>query len=98
MHAKLAVVDGSTLLFGSLNWTKSGMERNDEAIISLQGSAAVSAGSWLAALWSSLPDYLEITLPSAEGHSSPGSCADGLDNDYDGKTDAQDAACVAKSL
>ena len=30
LHAKLAVVDGATVLFGSCNWTRSGFSRNHE--------------------------------------------------------------------
>jgi phosphatidylserine/phosphatidylglycerophosphate/cardiolipin synthase-like enzyme len=30
LHAKLAIVDGATVLFGSCNWTRSGFSRNHE--------------------------------------------------------------------
>ena len=34
-----------------------------------------------------------IDLAKAESFDSIGSCFDGIDNDYDGKTDAEDEGC-----
>lgn len=35
MHHKLCFIDGSTLIFGSLNWTKKGLTRNEEFVMCL---------------------------------------------------------------
>ncbi len=48
-------------------------------------------------IWTKIPDkYLKIN-PSAEGPYSIGSCADGVDNDFDGKIDLEDEGCRPKA-
>ena len=45
-------------------------------------------------LWSKIDNKWLKLNPRAEGLDSIGSCYDGLDNNYDGKIDSQDDACV----
>lgn len=43
LHAKAAVADGSTVVFGSANWTVSGFEHNHELDVEIPASPAVAA-------------------------------------------------------
>jgi phosphatidylserine/phosphatidylglycerophosphate/cardiolipin synthase-like enzyme len=43
LHAKLAVADGRTALFGSANWTGGGFQRNHEVDVEILDSPAVAA-------------------------------------------------------
>ena len=40
-----------------------------------------------------LVQFCLIYYPKAEGFDSPGSCLDGIDNDFDGKIDSFDKGC-----
>ena len=46
LHAKLAIVDGASVLFGSCNWTRSGFSRNHELDLLVRGAGL--AGIFLA--------------------------------------------------
>jgi phosphatidylserine/phosphatidylglycerophosphate/cardiolipin synthase-like enzyme len=42
LHAKAAVADGETVVFGSANWTNSGFQHNHEIDVEITGSPAVA--------------------------------------------------------
>jgi phosphatidylserine/phosphatidylglycerophosphate/cardiolipin synthase-like enzyme len=55
LHAKAAIVDGSTVVLGSANWTVSGFEHNHELDVTIPANGAVAAafeaqyqGDWAA--------------------------------------------------
>lgn len=94
MHSKSIIIDDKYLIAGSMNFSNSGENKNDEncLIIESERLARYYRG-FFEYLWTKIPDkYLKIN-PRAEGKSSIGSCSDGIDNDYDGKIDMQDEAC-----
>ena len=43
LHAKAAIIDGSSVVFGSANWTVSGFQHNHELDIAIPGAPAVAA-------------------------------------------------------
>jgi hypothetical protein len=47
-------------------------------------------------LWQIIPDRYLKSVPKAESIYSIGSCSDGVDNDFNGKTDKEDVACIKK--
>jgi phosphatidylserine/phosphatidylglycerophosphate/cardiolipin synthase-like enzyme len=94
MHAKMMVVDGETLVFGSMNWTSAGERTNDENTLIVHDTAlASSARTWIDRLWASVDERWLAGRPDPESADSRGSCADGSDNDFDGLRDADDPGC-----
>lgn len=94
MHSKSIIIDDKYTIAGSMNFSNSGENKNDEncLIIESERLARYYRG-FFEYLWTKIPDkYLKIN-PQAEGKASIGSCSDGIDNDYDGKIDMQDEAC-----
>ena len=80
-----------------MNLSKSGNYQNDENILIINNSALTKFyKNFFIYLWNKIPDYWLSHDVSAESLYSIGSCSDGIDNDYDGKTDAEDEGCKAK--
>ena len=97
MHTKSIVIDDKITIIGSMNYTKSGNNYNDEnvLIITSQEISKYIRDSFLY-LWAKIPDKFLKIDPAAESYSSIGSCFDGIDNDFDGKIDNQDDGCIYK--
>jgi len=96
MHAKAAVIDGHTLIAGSMNWTAAGERGNDENTLVVRSQ--VHAGqlqAWFDRLWNRVPARWLSDRPDAESIASGSACFDGVDNDFDGKADAADPGCTA---
>lgn len=94
MHMKAAAIDGQVVIAGSMNWTSSGEYNNDEnTLLVHSGTHAKQFHTFFDALWTSLPDELLTANPDPESRASGTSCTDGVDNDYDGKKDAEDPGC-----
>lgn len=95
MHAKLAVIDDKNIIVGSTNWTKAGFEHNDENLLILRNipEAAQFLRNEFQLSWDSIPEKWLTKNPKPEGADSPGSCFDGIDNDYNRLIDAEDPAC-----
>lgn len=95
MHAKLAVIDDNTIIVGSTNWTKTAIMYNDENMLILKN--AIEQAKFLKnefeLSFKSIPDKWLYSNPQPEGADSPGSCFDGLDNNYNGLIDGDDPAC-----
>ena len=97
MHSKTMIIDDEYLIIGSMNFSNSGENRNDENMIILKDSdAAKFYKQFFLYQWDRIPDRWLKYTPKAEGKDSVGSCSDGVDNDYDGKTDMKDEACFDK--
>jgi phosphatidylserine/phosphatidylglycerophosphate/cardiolipin synthase-like enzyme len=106
--ADAALPERARVIVGSFNWTAAANQQNDENTL-LISSAAVAEqfAAEFERQWSDLPDALVCAKVEAEGASSSdcspandcsrecrtGSCCDGLDNDHDGRIDAQEEAC-----
>lgn len=97
MHSKTMIIDDKYLLLGSMNFSYSGENRNDENFIILANpEAAKFYKSFFLYLWDKIPDKWLKYYPKAESFDSVGSCSDGIDNDYDGLIDSADEGCRAR--
>ena len=98
MHSKTMIIDDEYLVLGSMNFSNSGENRNDENMVIIKDSSAAKFyKNFFLYQWKRIPDKWLKYTPRAEGNNSIGSCSDGLDNNYDGKTDMEDDACSIKS-
>ena len=74
-----------------MNFSKSGENKNDENCLIIESERfAKYYSEFFEYLWNKIP-YKQYVR--AEGKDSIGSCSDGVDNNYDGKIDMEDAAC-----
>ena len=97
MHSKTMIVDDKYSIIGSMNFSKSGEIKNDENTIVLENAEATKyLKRFFLYQWDRIPDKWLTGYPRAEGWESIGSCTDGIDNDYDGLTDALDPGCQSK--
>lgn len=94
MHSKTMIIDDEYLILGSMNFSYSGENKNDENLLVIQNSKlAKYYRSFFEYLWLKIPDkYLKFN-PKAESHDSIGSCSDGVDNNFNGKIDSAEVAC-----
>lgn len=91
MHSKTIIIDDKYLIAGSMNFSKSGENKNDENCLIIESERlARYYREFFEYLWNKIP-YKQYVR--AEGKDSIGSCSDGIDNNYDGKIDMQDEAC-----
>ena len=94
MHSKTMIIDDEYLIIGSMNFSYSGENKNDENMLVIKdGGIAEFYKKFFLYQWNRIPDKWLKYTPRAEGKNSIGSCSDGIDNNYDGKTDKEDAAC-----
>ncbi len=94
MHCKLAVIDDEITLTGSLNWTNSAVNFNDENFLRIKSERiAKETKNYFDELWRSIPEKWLYEIPSAEGIDSKYSCNDGIDNDHNGLIDQEDPKC-----
>lgn len=94
MHSKVIIIDNTYLITGSTNFSNSGENKNDENMLIIENpKIAKFYSDYFEYLWKKIPDkYLKFN-PPAESKYSIGSCADGIDNDFDGKIDNNDEGC-----
>ncbi|MEX1365059.1 MAG: phospholipase D-like domain-containing protein [Nannocystaceae bacterium] len=94
MHMKSAMIDGHTVVTGSMNWTTAGDDTNDENVVIVRDEAlAAQYGEFFEQLWGQIDDRWLTANPDPESRDSGTACTDGIDNDYDGLADAQDPGC-----
>lgn len=97
MHSKTMIVDDKYSIIGSMNFSKSGETKNDENTIVLENAEiAKYLKRFFLYQWDRIPDKWLTGYPRAESWESVGSCSDGIDNDYDGLTDAKDSGCHSR--
>ena len=94
MHCKSMVIDEEYLIVGSMNFTKAGVEKNDENVMIIKNRSLAKEGrDHSEKLWNTTPNkYLQYD-PKPESFESKNSCNDGIDNDFDGKIDKNDSDC-----
>lgn len=98
LHSKSIVIDDKYLIIGSMNFSNSGENKNDENMLVLTNpDFARNYRNFFLYLWKIIPDRYLKSAPRAESIYSIGSCSDGVDNNFDGKIDSQDAGCKPKS-
>lgn len=94
MHSKSMIIDDKYTIIGSMNFSYSGENKNDENLIIINDSnIARSYRDFFMRQWNKIDDKWLKYNARAEGKDSIGSCSDGLDNNYDGLTDMEDPAC-----
>lgn len=94
LHSKSIIIDDEYTLIGSMNFSRSGEGANDENLVIIKNpDIAVFYKRFFLYLWKRIPDkWLKLNARS-ESPDSVGSCSDGIDNDFDGKTDMADDSC-----
>ena len=98
MHMKAMFVDDKISVVGSMNYTKSGNNKNDENVLIIYNKEITKYSKrTFMHLWNKIPDKYEHYDPRAESFESIGSCYDGIDNNFDSKTDSNDIGCMIKN-
>ena len=94
VHSKSIIIDDRYVVAGSMNFSNSGENKNDENVLIIEDSRLASYyKGFFNYLWTKIPDkYLKQGV-RAEGKYSIGSCSDGIDNNFDGKVDKDDIGC-----
>jgi len=94
-HSKWGVADGKAVVLGSQNWTAAGNSNNDENTLYIKNASLAGAFvTEFARQWAALAGVSTCVLTAAEGSGAPGSCSDGVDNDYDTYVDCNDFGCT----
>lgn len=97
MHSKSIIVDDEYTIIGSMNFSYSGENKNDENLLVIKNpEIARSYKEFFLYQWGKIDDKWLKYNARAEGKDSIGSCTDGLDNNYDGLTDSNDPACLSR--
>lgn len=97
LHSKTMIIDDKYIVMGSMNFSNSGENKNDENMLVLTNtSLAKDYREFFNYLWQIIPDkYLKYNA-RAESYDSIGSCNDGIDNNFNGKIDSYDEGCKVK--
>ena len=94
LHSKTLISDNKYSVIGSMNFSKSGEKKNDENVVVINNpKIAMFNKIFFEYLWKKIDNYWLTHDANSEGLDSVGSCSDGIDNDYDGKTDMEDEGC-----
>lgn len=94
MHTKSIFIDDYISVLGSMNFTKSAQNKNDENVLIIYNEEITRyLKQTFLYLWNKIPDKYEHYDPHAESKESIGSCFDGIDNDFDEKIDKDDEGC-----
>ena len=98
MHMKAMFVDDIISIIGSMNFTKSANNKNDENVLIIYDE---EIGNYFKRtfmhVWNKIPNKYEFLDPRAESFQSIGSCYDGIDNNFDDKIDSEDIGCIIKN-
>lgn len=94
MHSKTMIIDNEYLILGSMNFSNSGENKNDENLLIIKDKVlATHYKNFFNYLWAIIPNrYLKFN-PKPESKDSIGSCSDGIDNNFNGKIDLQEEFC-----
>lgn len=94
MHSKSMIVDDQYTIIGSMNFSNSGENKNDENLVLIKNPDITKFyKNFFLYQWAKIDDkYLKFNV-RAESKESIGSCFDGIDNNYDGLIDKNDPAC-----
>ena len=95
MHSKSIIADDKYTIIGSMNFSYSGENKNDENLVLIQDETITKFyKKFFLEQWNKIDDKWLNFDPKSEGFDSIGSCYDGIDNDYDGTVDSKDIACI----
>ena len=94
LHSKSIIIDDKYIITGSMNFSNSGENKNDENSIIIESYRfAKYYREFFEYLWNKIPDKYLKQFVRAESKESIGSCNDGIDNNFDGKIDTYDNGC-----
>jgi phosphatidylserine/phosphatidylglycerophosphate/cardiolipin synthase-like enzyme len=94
MHSKSMIIDDEYTIIGSMNFSNSGENKNDENLIVIKDSDITKFyKNFFLYQWNKIDNTWLAKNVRAEGKDSIGSCFDGIDNNYDGLIDFNDPAC-----
>ena len=94
LHSKMIIIDNEYLITGSMNFSNSGENKNDENTVIIKNSKIAKAHKdFFLYLWTIIPNKFLKYNVHAEGPESIGSCSDGIDNNFNGKIDKFDSNC-----
>lgn len=94
IHNKSMIIDDKYIVTGSMNFSNSGENKNDENCVIIENpELAKFYKGWFIFIWNKIPDKFLNFTARPESRESIGSCYDGIDNDYDGKIDFVDEGC-----
>ena len=94
MHSKSMIVDDKYTIIGSMNFSYSGENKNDENLVVIKDvEIAKFYKEFFLYQWNRIDDKWLRNNARAESKDSVGSCSDGIDNNYDGLIDSEDLAC-----
>lgn len=94
LHSKMIIVDDEYLITGSMNFSNSGENKNDENLLIINDSKIAKLHKdFFLYLWTMIPNkYLKFNA-RPESKESVGSCSDGVDNNFNGKIDQAEELC-----
>ena len=97
LHSKSIIIDDKYFVIGSMNFSKSGENYNDEnVVIIIDENLTKFYKNFFKYVWDKIPNKWLKYNPRAESLDSIGSCYDEIDNDYDGNIDMADEGCQPK--
>jgi phosphatidylserine/phosphatidylglycerophosphate/cardiolipin synthase-like enzyme len=94
LHSKTIIIDDEYLISGSMNFSNSGENKNDENLLIIKNSKIAKLHKeFFLYLWTIIPKkYLKYNA-KPESKDSIGSCSDGVDNNFNGKIDKEEELC-----
>ena len=94
LHSKMIIVDDEYLITGSMNFSNSGENRNDENLLIIKDKKISKLHKdFFLYLWTMIPNKYLKRNAHPESRDSIGSCSDGVDNNFNGKIDKAEALC-----
>ena len=94
LHSKSMIIDDEYIILGSMNFSNSGENKNDEnTVVISNAELSKHYKEFFMYLWNKIPDTYLTQNARPESKDSVGSCSDGIDNDFDGLIDSADTSC-----
>ncbi|MCM1338276.1 MAG: phospholipase D-like domain-containing protein [Muribaculaceae bacterium] len=97
LHSKSMIIDDEYVIAGSMNFSNSGENKNDENLLVIKNPKLAKFNKeFFLYLWTVIPNKYLKRNARAESRESIGACADGIDNNFNGKIDMQEDLCKGK--
>ena len=94
LHAKTMIIDDTYFVSGSMNFSNSGANKNDENLVIIKDKdIAKLHKNFFLYLWTIIPNKYLHKNAKPESPDSIGSCSDGIDNNFNNKTDNEEDYC-----
>lgn len=94
LHAKTMIIDDLYLISGSMNFSNSGDNKNDENVVIIKNEEIAKLHrNFFLYLWTLIPNKYLHKNAKPESKDSIGSCSDGIDNNFNNKTDNEEEYC-----